>query len=328
MAAATENGALDRSGHWPEHSPEQWPATVVPAVDELIALRRRIERLSIMGHRAHTRSIGHHRSRSRGRGMDFEESRPYQPGDDIRTIDWRVTARTTRAHTKVFREEREQPVHVMVDLRSTMFFGSTETKSVCAARLATAIAWATLRRGDRIGGMVFSDHEPCDIRPRRSHHAALRLIRALHDSAPRTPQPGPDMPPLRRMLEAIHRVGGTGATILVISDFHDLDEEGEQHLAQLSRHHGVVPVLIHDRLEQALPPPGIYPVGDDNRTSQLHTADPRFRKRFEQAFLRRVASLEQLAARLRSPLVRCATGTDVVQLLGTLPGTGARRPYR
>jgi uncharacterized protein (DUF58 family) len=120
---------------------------------------------------------GPNKSNFRGRGIDFEEVRSYQPGDDIRTIDWRVTARTGSAHTKLFREERERPVLVVVDQRASMFFGSSHCfKSVLAAQLAGLLAWSALDSGDRIGGLVFNDEEHRDIRPRRSRKTALALM--------------------------------------------------------------------------------------------------------------------------------------------------------
>lgn len=292
-----------------------WPANVVPAIGELIALRRQSGDLPLFPVPASASHAGRHSSRSRGRGMDFEESRPYQPGDDIRTIDWRVTARTTRTHTKVFREERERPVYVLADLRHTMFLGSTEMKSVCAARMAAALAWATFQRGDRIGGMIFGDGTQRDIRPRRSHHEVLRLIRALHELAPRQPDPSGAVTSLADMIGEMVRIGGNGATVFIISDFHDRDETCDRHWYRLARRHQVVPVFIYDRLEQQLPPPGVYPVGDGERILQLQTDRPRDRLRFEQSFQMRSQQLDRQAAKLLGRLLHCPTGSDVAALL-------------
>ena len=121
-------------------------------------------------------------SNFRGRGIDFSEVRVYQPGDDVRTIDWRVTARTQVAHTKVFQEEKERPVLILVDQSASMYFGSQVTfKSVLAARTAAIIAWAALERGDRVGGLVFSELGHREVRPRRNKRAVLRLLNEMHD---------------------------------------------------------------------------------------------------------------------------------------------------
>merc|ERR1711916_149956 len=112
--------------------------------------------------------------------MEFEEVRVYQPGDDIRTIDWRVTARTQVAHTKLFQEEREKPVLLVVDQRSNMFFGSQRCfKSVYAAHIAATLGWAAIYQNDRVGALVFGDDQQRDVRPKRSKHAQLSFLQQL-----------------------------------------------------------------------------------------------------------------------------------------------------
>ncbi|HEY6130551.1 MAG TPA: DUF58 domain-containing protein, partial [Halioglobus sp.] len=138
-------------------------------LNELIALRFPAQQIKLGRRKRALNSLaGPIKSNFRGRGIDFEEVRSYQPGDDIRTIDWRVTARTGSAHTKLFREERERPVMVVIDQRGSMFFGSTHCfKSVLAAQLASLLAWSALHGGDRVGGLVFNDEGHQEIRPRR-----------------------------------------------------------------------------------------------------------------------------------------------------------------
>src|SRR6056300_461999 len=144
-------------------------------LEDLIALRFPAQQLRLARRKKALSALtGPNKSNFRGRGIDFEEVRSYQPGDDIRTIDWRVTARTGSAHTKLFREERERPVLVVVDQRSSMFFGSSHCfKSVLAAQLASLIAWSALDAGDRVGGLVFNGEEHREIRPRRSRKNVL-----------------------------------------------------------------------------------------------------------------------------------------------------------
>ena len=133
-------------------------------------------------HHAQFRSSqsGNYVSRFKGRGMEFDEARLYQPGDDIRTIDWRVTARTGKTHTKVFREERERPVFISVDNRLAMHFATRGVfKSVLAAKLGGLLAWAAEYHGDRIGGQLFSEHECRELKPQNGRHAVLRFLNAL-----------------------------------------------------------------------------------------------------------------------------------------------------
>ena len=146
-------------------------------LDDLIAMRFPARQLRLARrNRALSALAGPNKSNFRGRGIEFEEVRNYQPGDDIRSIDWRVTARTGSAHTKLFQEERERPVLVAVDQRSNMFFGSSHCfKSVLAAQLAGLLAWSALDAGDRVGGLVFNGATHRELRPRRSRKAVLAL---------------------------------------------------------------------------------------------------------------------------------------------------------
>lgn len=153
--------------------------------DELVALRASGERLRpVRAQTARSALGGGHRSGFHGRGMDYRESRHYQPGDDIRNMDWRITARSGHAHVKVFDEERERPVVVLVDFSASLFFASQGVfKSVQAARLAALIGWSTIGHGDRIGALLFSDasargqHQ--ELSPAGGRRAQMRLIRAL-----------------------------------------------------------------------------------------------------------------------------------------------------
>ena len=124
-------------------------------VDELLALRRDALGLDLTSrYRVSSTLAGGYRSKFRGRGMDFDEVRTYQPGDDIRNIDWRVTARTGKPHTKLFKEERERPVFLLIDQSKHLFFGSRNAlKSVVAARAASLLVWASINAGSRIGGI-------------------------------------------------------------------------------------------------------------------------------------------------------------------------------
>src|SRR5690554_1851036 len=152
-------------------------------VADLLRLRFAARDLKLSARRpARSLLTGGERTRMRGRGIDFEEVRLYQPGDDIRSIDWRVTARTQVPHTKVFREERERPVFMVADQRSPMFFGTRHCfKSVLGAYISAVLAWAALYNSDRVGGLVFGDQAQRDIRPRRSKHAVLELLHQLQD---------------------------------------------------------------------------------------------------------------------------------------------------
>ncbi|MBX2847952.1 MAG: DUF58 domain-containing protein [Acidiferrobacterales bacterium] len=201
--------------------------------------------------------LGETRSRFRGRGMEFEEVRAYQAGDDIRSIDWRVSARTGGTYTKLFCEEHERPVHVIVDQRNSLFFGSTtQFKSVLAAEVACAIGWAALAGSDRIGGQIIGEFEERDIRAKRNKQAVLKFIHdliELNSSLPVAPIENQKANSIANTLEECRRITRPGTAIFIISDFHDINDNAAKALSNLGRHSDVTLIQIIDPLEQQLP---------------------------------------------------------------------------
>ena len=278
---------------------------------------------------SHARSIagisGLHLSKIRGRGIDFEEFRPYQAGDDIRLIDWRVTARTGRAVTKVFREERERPVIIAVDQCSSMFFGSQVAfKSVIAAQAAALFCWLAIDNGDRVGGLVFSDTDASLVRPKRSRRSALHLLnqiftfnQKLNAKKEHTPDSEPQAadfkPGLAHALGQIRRITKPGSTLYVISDFATLDETALQYLNQLSRHNNVVCCMVYDALEESLPTPGVYSITDGSSKGSINTHSSKARSRYKQQFEERVATIESDLERLKIRLIKLRTNQLVVE---------------
>lgn len=264
--------------------------------------------------------LGETRSRFRGRGMEFEEVRPYQPGDDIRNIDWRVSARAGGTYTKLFCEERERPVHIVVDQRNSMFFGSSERfKSVLAAEIASAIAWAALAGSDRIGGQVISDYGESDIRAKRTKDAVLRFVRDLVSYNQQLPQPeierndsksnSTSKKTIAQVLEECRRLTRPGTAIFIISDFHDFDPAAAKALSMLGRHTDISLIQIADALEQQLPFSGQVAISDGkNRSSMQLSAS--VRASFEQQYQTRQAALLKAATRSRALYTQIATDAD------------------
>ncbi len=219
--------------------------------------------------RVNSLQTGAYVSHFRGRGMEFDESRPYQPGDDPRSIDWRVTARSTTAYTKLFREERERPVLVVVDLRPTMHFATQGCyKSVNASRAAALLAWSAHHRGDRLGGLIFGDTTHRELKPRLGRQAALRYVHELvghrdWQQHGKTETNGAEA--LTQAMSALRRVARPGSLVVVISDFTGFSRGAQSYLSSVARHNEVLAVLISDPLERELPPPGRYRLVDNGR---------------------------------------------------------------
>lgn len=293
------------------------PATR-PSLDDLIALRQLAGKLGF-GRRQSARAqlAGGHASRFRGRGMDYQESRIYQPGDDIRSMDWRVTARTGRPHTKLYQEERERPVVLCVDLNPGMFFASRGAlKSVIAARAASLIAWAAAAHGDRIGALLFNgDHH--ELPPRGGKHGVLRLIRQL--VAQSDPLENLQRPPhpqaLNEALARLRRVSRPGSLIFILSDFYSIDEETGKHLTRLRQHNDVVAIQILDALELAPPPPARYGVSDGRHTGILDTRSASARQAYSEFFSKHQRALRELMRHRAIPLLQLSTDDDVANVL-------------
>lgn len=305
---------------------QDFRTVAVPATESLVALRHSARHLSFFPRRQALAPLaGNYRSRFRGRGMDFEEVRPYQPGDDVRIIDWRVTARTNQAYTKVFREERERPVLIAVDLRTSMLFGSVRLKSVVAAEVAATLAWAGLNANDRVGGLVFTPQGQRDTRSHRSHHTVLQFIRQLAGGCGDLISQQTDKLALSQVLEDIHRVVSPGTSLVIISDFQELDKACEKQLHALARHCEPTLVAVRDPLELELPPPASYVVSDGTHRRILDAGNSSLREQFHTRQLRQQQQLESLAYRLGAGLLRISTNEAFMPELIRHYGANNRR---
>jgi len=287
------------------------------SVRQLVGLNRHGSVLRLPDNRVQARQSGDYRSPFKGRGMEFDESRPYQPGDDIRNIDWRVTARTGRTHTKMFREERERPVFLFVDYLPTMFFATRgRYKAVAAAHMASMLGWSAVHDDDRIGGMIFSAAEHHELRPRRGRATMLRLINMLvaNPGWQQLPAAAPADAGLRALLR-LRRLVRPGSLVYLLSDFRYLDDRVRAQLVQLARHNELVLVFISDPLERQLPPPGSYRVSDGEQSTVLDTFDRARVEAYRHRFIARSEQLQSLADQQGVHLLSYSTETDPLQFL-------------
>jgi uncharacterized protein (DUF58 family) len=245
--------------------------------------------------------------------MEFDETRLYTPGDDARSLDWRVTARTGKAHTKLYREERERPVFLSVDYRAAMFFATRGMyKSALAARLAALIAWSARRHGDRVGGQIFSEAGSVEFRPDHGHAAVLRLLKALVEQAEPATGLAPE-PALEDALTRLPRHARPGSLLFVFSDFRHLNAAGEAALSRLARHCDGVLAMIHDPLEQHLPP-GRHRYEGGGR-DRLIDADRRTVEEHARRFETRREHVRSLAHRHGLRFLSCGTAEAPLEIL-------------
>ena len=284
----------------------------------LIKLHSAALNLSLKSSGIKARLSGNYLSAFKGRGMEFDEARPYQPGDDIRSIDWRVTARTGTTHTKMYREERERPVLLWVDYRRSMFFGTQNYfKSVLAAKTAALLAWSSVQHGDRLGGLIFSEKLHQELRPQRGKAGTLHFIKKLSehpawDDYQQTPH---DETSGAQALHRLRRVARPGSLIFLISDFRYLDSSAESSLSQLSRHNDVVMLFINDPLEAHLPPAGFYRVSDGKNEISLNTRNEKKCQDYAQRFHQHEQYFRNLSNKLGMYFLNISTDMPLISHL-------------
>jgi uncharacterized protein (DUF58 family) len=291
---------------------------IVPDLAELLALRGAAHGMSLHGRKAARAALlGAHSSAQRGRGLEFQEVRPYVAGDDPRNIDWRVTARRGRPHTKIFREERERPVWLLVDLQPGLFFGTRrQLKSALAVRTAALLTWVASLGDDRVGAVIAHGAGQIRILPARARQTgALQLLEALLQSQPRAPgQPAPLA--LEEALRALLPLVRPGSQILAISDFAGLRQEAGSLWTALAAHADLRLFWITDALEEEGLPNGRFRVGLPGRLRILDGG--RTRERWRQAWQQREARVAALSQHNAAPVVRLDTREPVEDVLRPL----------
>ncbi|MEM9061045.1 MAG: DUF58 domain-containing protein [Pseudomonadota bacterium] len=256
---------------------------------------------------------GRHASRLRGRGLNFEELRGYLPGDDVRSIDWKVTARTGEPHVRVFTEERDRPALLVVDQRMSMFFGTRlNMKSVTAAETAALAAFRILDQGDRVGGIVFGDSVIAEIRPQRSYRAVDQLLTAIADANAllKADAPVVDAIPLDRPLQAVARIARRDHLIIVISDFDGLNNRAETLLGGLSRHNDVLVCVVTDPVAQDLPDDLRLVISDGELQTEIDTRSGPVRKNIAEFSRGRLAEISRWTKRFGIPVMPLSAGEE------------------
>ncbi len=262
---------------------------------------------------------GRKRSRLRGRGLDFEELRHYRPGDDIRTMDWRVTNRTGKPHVRVFTEERDRPVILLVDQRLGMFFGSrVRMKSVVAAELAALAAWRVLAQGDRVGTILFNDSRCLQSRPSRSERlllSSLGQLAAMNGElrADQAATPAPEQ--LAGALQLAERMVGHDYLVCVVSDFDGWNDACLASIKRMARHNDLVAALVFDPLEQDISSARSLVVSDGHYQLQVEPEHRELGRRFQDSFTDSLGGLRSELRKHGMPVLPIDTVTPVSEQL-------------
>lgn len=292
----------------------QNPNTTVTA-KSMVDTRHHARQFNLSSIKKATSAIsGLHDSRFRGRGMDYLESRIYQAGDDIRNMDWRVTARTGEAHTKLFQEERERPTYLVVNTNRSMFFGTkNQFKSVLASKIAALMGWSSVQQGDRIGVMTYGINGlnigKATAGKRGMMAAMSHLIKAYetHHSS--------EQHPLDQALGQLRTVIRPGSLVILISDFLTQGDEVKRHLLQLRKHNDVLAIKVSDPFENQLPLPALYGVQTAQRPRVLDTKLNRTQQKMRTKLAQHMQSLKENIIKAGVPLIPIQTDDNYVNAL-------------
>ena len=273
---------------------------------------------------------GRHASRLRGRGLTFEELRAYVPGDDVRAIDWKTTARAGEPFVRVTTEERDRPALIVVDQRMSMFFGSVlNMKAVTAAEAAALAAFRIRDQGDRVGGIVFGDAHVAEIRPARTRASLDRFLAALAEANGMLAADAPNAAPmpLNRVLRAVARIAPRNHLVLVLSDFDAVDEETRRLVSTLSRRNDLVLGLVSYPFAEDLPQGVSLVVSDGELQAEVNTADRAAHRSLREMTRGRLAEILDWQRALGVPVLPLSSAEETVPQLRRLMGLGpAARP--
>jgi uncharacterized protein (DUF58 family) len=283
-------------------------------LDELMRLRGRAHGFSLLPHQPRGGALaGRHTSRLRGRGLDFVELRRYQDGDDVRAIDWPATARLRAPYVRVYAEERDRAVLLLVDQRLSMFFGSRRaTKSVAAAEVAALAAWRVERAGDRIGAVVFNDSACVVVPPARGQAAVRRVLgeTARQNALLRADAGAADPGALNRALAQVARLATHDWLVVLISDAAGADAATTQLVSTAAVHNDVFAIFVFDPLEMALPALGPVVVAEGAARLAVDTDAAQLRRGLAEDFATRQAAVTDFCRHRALPVVPLRTDAD------------------
>lgn len=266
---------------------------------------------------------GRHASKLRGRGLNFEELRNYLPGDDVRAIDWKVTARTGEPYVRVMTEERDRPALIVVDQRMSMYFGSRlNMKSVTAAEAAALAAFRILDQGDRLGGIVFSDGMVAEIRPQRSRAALHRLFSAIA-GANQNLQADAEViqpVPISQMLRHVTRIAPRNHLILVLSDFDGIDERVGHLVSDIARRNDLLLLPVSDPIAHEIPDGMQVVVTDGAFQAEIDTKGRATRQSLSDMAIRRLDEVFGWQRRYGIPVLPLSAGEETLPQLRRLMG--------
>ena len=304
---------------------------VYTSLEQLVRLQHQAVGFSFLPRQPiHSLLAGRHGSKLRGRGLNFEELRRYRSGDDIRMLDWKVTRRLKKPHVRVYTEEKERVITLVIDQRVPMFFGSSQLmKSVVAAQLSALAGWRGLAGGDRVGAVIFNDTDVVELKPQRSRHQLLRIFNAVvsfnHQLSVAQSNNPTNHGQINRVLKQVSQQATHDNLICIISDLTGANTTTDQAISRLSQHNDVLLGFVYDPLENRLPEGGKLAVSDGELQIEIDTNDIKLRERYEAQFDDRIQRARDYFQKRGVPVLPINTEQAVaIQLRELLNQAGQR----
>ncbi len=325
-----DRAARMRTGTMPPAAPSDTPIDTRVSVDlaHLRSLESRARTLTFLPRQpARSAMNGRHASRLRGRGLNFEELRDYLPSDDVRAIDWKVTARTGSPHVRVFTEERDRPALIVVDQRMSMFFGSRlNMKSVTAAECAALAAFRIIDQGDRVGGIVFGDEVIAEVRPKRSRIALNRFLTVLAEANGLLKPNAPDVDPvsINAVLRSVAKIAPRNHLIILLSDFAEIDDTTRKLVSGIARKNDLVLGLVSDPYAESLPENAQLVVSNGQLQIAVDTGDRETHRTLSDLAQGRIADILDWQRALGVPVLPLTTAEDSLTQMRRLMGLRPR----
>ena len=289
---------------------------VVASLSSLLAEKNKTYRLRV-AHGKKTAHIGAglFQSMFKGRGMEFSEVREYKTGDDVRLIDWRLSAKYHKTYTKIFHEEREHCVCFLLDLGKSMRFATRQAfKSVIAAHIVAFLSWAFQEENNRVGGVLLTESGLNSFKPSRYRRNLMHFLEAIS----RGTQPAEKTAQAPSFLQActmLKRMCKHGNIIFVVSDFSQLDNDSIATLGSLAKTNELICVHVLDVVEQNTPPPDVYRVTDGKNVLVLNTQTSQAQEAYREFFQKRLQQLKTLQQKYRMLYIPILTNQDATATL-------------
>lgn len=294
---------------------------VFVSLQELLTLKSHAKQFSLSSFKVKSARSGQRVCRLLARGMEFAESRRYLPGDDVRNIDWRVTARTGKAHTKLFAVEKERQVILVADMRSPMYFATKGVfKSVQTALMMGCLGWNACESGDRLGGLIIDDEGFFECKPALGKKSLFPFFQAIaeRNSSHKINQENllkNKSASMDLAIENLKRIATPGSLVFIVSDFRHFSEKVQDLIVQISRHSDICLCFIYDPLEADFPKKGQYAITDGTKNIELNVQAMRNMERYRKQFIERRNKAASLDKHRHIYFMECSTEDDCLDVL-------------